>query len=103
MNWVLGAVEWINNPIVVGLILSLPASYFGWKAKQRAEAADASVALTNAYSLQGDAVQQAFDGLNEIIRNLRELRVDDRKDIEELEEKLAECREQFGRYATPGS
>lgn len=92
----LGTGELWTNPILVGLLVGIPTSVFGWLAYRRAEALDEAAAEAAALAARGDAVQRVIDGLDLIIRNLRVDNKDERDKVAALRVRLAECNTAYG-------
>lgn len=83
----------LSNPAVIGLIVGLPTSVYGYLAYRRAEKLDKDAAKVAIIAIQGEGVQRVIDGLDRMVANLQADNKDARESSEDLSRRLKECLE----------
>lgn len=81
----------LTNPIVVGLVVGVPTTLFGFKAYRRAEALDKAALRQAEITAEGDAVQRVIDGLDRLVDNLQADNREVRERVIDLRERLRRC------------
>lgn len=87
----------LSNPMVIGLIVGLPASVFGFLAYRRSEKLDDKASQVAVIAIQGEGVQRVIDGLDRIVINLQTDNKEARELAADLTRRLKECGESYDR------
>lgn len=85
----------VFNPILVGIVVGLPTTAFGFFAYRRAERLDQEALRSAAIAVQGDAVQRVIDGLDRMVENLQVDNKEARELSRDLARRLKECNEAY--------
>lgn len=83
----------LTNPIIVGVVVGLPTSLWGFLAYRRAEKLDEEAARVAVIATEGVAVQRVIDGLDRMVTNLQTDNREARESLGDLARQLRECLE----------
>lgn len=87
----------LSNPIIVGVVVGLPTSLWGFLAYRRAAKLDEEAAVAAVLVTQGDAIQRVINGLDRMVSNLQTDNKDARELATDLSRRLNECHEAYQR------